>query len=311
MKILYGIQLTGNGHINRSLRIINKLKELGHQVEIMVSGGGNSIGIDSDYRFSGFQFKYKSGQVDWLKTIFASNAIKLFLDVAGNSAKWDLVISDFEPVSAWIGKTKKIKSISISNQNSPLIKDIRGGISKWFMKWFCPTDFRIGIDYVPSGGIFQPIIDFQLNEVKSNSSFVVYLPYFSQEKVIEQLSKFSHKFIFYTESELIGSWNVEIKKTNKLQFQNDLKSSIGVITHCGFSTTSEALIFQKKLWAIPLKGQWEQSVNSKSLQQLGVFCGDFNLSNFLIWERDYCKINYTWSDPTDDIVKKIFEIYEN
>ena len=43
MKILYGIQLTGNGHISRSTIIINKLKSLGHQVDIITSGSGSNL----------------------------------------------------------------------------------------------------------------------------------------------------------------------------------------------------------------------------------------------------------------------------
>ena len=38
MKILYGIQCNGNGHITRSLKVISKLKRLGHEVDILLSG---------------------------------------------------------------------------------------------------------------------------------------------------------------------------------------------------------------------------------------------------------------------------------
>ncbi len=38
MKILYGIQCTGNGHLTRSLKVISRLKKLGHNVDILLSG---------------------------------------------------------------------------------------------------------------------------------------------------------------------------------------------------------------------------------------------------------------------------------
>ncbi len=310
MKILYGIQLSGNGHINRSMKLIGHLKELGHQVEIIGSGGGGEIDIQMDFRHSGFQIKYKSGQVDWLKTLLASNPIKFYRDVASYSQKWDLVISDFEPISAWIAKTRKFKSISISNQNAILVKNTCAGLPKWFMKFFCPTDYRIGIDYLAIDGIFQPLIDFGIAESNSSASFVVYLPYFNQDMVISQLSQFEDKFIFYSSSDVSSIKNVEVKKINKSHFQQDLKSSMGVITHCGFSTTSEALILKKKLWAIPVKGQPEQQSNANSLKDLGVFCEKFNLSNFKIWQENYSVVDYFWKDPTNQIIKKIFYFYE-
>ena len=43
MKILYGIQLNGNGHITRSLELINQLKAKGYEVDVIASGGNYSI----------------------------------------------------------------------------------------------------------------------------------------------------------------------------------------------------------------------------------------------------------------------------
>jgi len=38
MKILYGIQATGNGHICRSREIISRLKKAGHEIFVIFSG---------------------------------------------------------------------------------------------------------------------------------------------------------------------------------------------------------------------------------------------------------------------------------
>ena len=38
MKILYGINATGNGHLSRARVIVSKLKERGHIVECILSG---------------------------------------------------------------------------------------------------------------------------------------------------------------------------------------------------------------------------------------------------------------------------------
>ena len=37
MKILFGVQTTGNGHISRSRELIRELKEIGHDVWVILS----------------------------------------------------------------------------------------------------------------------------------------------------------------------------------------------------------------------------------------------------------------------------------
>ena len=71
MNILYGIQLNGNGHLTRSLEVINKLKERGHSVDIVTSGGNSNLSIDLEHKhFKGLDlFLSKMGSVDWFKTI--------------------------------------------------------------------------------------------------------------------------------------------------------------------------------------------------------------------------------------------------
>ena len=42
MKILYGVQGTGNGHITRSSILIPILRDMGHEVEVIISGRNNT-----------------------------------------------------------------------------------------------------------------------------------------------------------------------------------------------------------------------------------------------------------------------------
>ena len=67
MKILYGIQLTGNGHLTRSIELISQLKKRGFEVDILVSGNNYSVNIQFDvkYKFHGISIFYnKFGEVD-------------------------------------------------------------------------------------------------------------------------------------------------------------------------------------------------------------------------------------------------------
>ena len=42
MKILFGVQGTGNGHISRSRELVRKLKADGHDVDVIISGRNRS-----------------------------------------------------------------------------------------------------------------------------------------------------------------------------------------------------------------------------------------------------------------------------
>ena len=48
MKILFGVQGTGNGHISRSRELVRKLKSDGHDVDVIISWerGKREIGKD-------------------------------------------------------------------------------------------------------------------------------------------------------------------------------------------------------------------------------------------------------------------------
>ena len=104
--------------------------------------------------------------------------------------------------------------------------------------------------------------------------------------------------------------NIDFKKSNKDSFQSDLLKCSGVITASGFSTTSEALILNKKLWSIPIKGQYEQLCNAISLRKMGILTENFRKDFIYDWIKHYKKINYKWEDPTKDIIRKIIKIHE-
>ena len=60
MKILFGIQATGNGHISRSTEIYKLLKQHPdvEQLDVLISGGKAQIGLpfEVNYEYKGFSF---------------------------------------------------------------------------------------------------------------------------------------------------------------------------------------------------------------------------------------------------------------
>jgi uncharacterized protein (TIGR00661 family) len=310
MRILYGIQLNGNGHITRSLELISQLKAKGYEVDVIASGGNYSIELP-DYikKFKGLSMYFnKSGRINKLKTTLSLNLFKLIKDINYDCSRYDLVISDFEPISAYSAKKYKVKSIGISNQVSITKSSF---LESLFIKYFAPCDYYIPLDYTNS---YQPIISekFLNGEVSDEDFYLVYLAAYSLEHIKNELKYSDKKFKVYS-SDVTKDYvynNIEFKKSNKDSFQSDLLRCSGVITASGFSTTSEALVLGKRLWSIPIKGQFEQIDNAIKLNKLGVYIEDLTSENLKNWLNNYTKIDYKWVNPIESIVSKIKEIYE-
>jgi uncharacterized protein (TIGR00661 family) len=311
MRILYGIQLNGNGHITRSLELINQLKAKGYEVDVIASGGNYSIELPEYIKkFKGLSMYFnKSGKINKLKTTLSLNIFKLIKDINYDCSGYDLVISDFEPISAYSAKKYKVKSIGISNQVSITKSSF---FESLFIKYFAPCDYYIPLDYTNG---YQPIISekFLNGKVSDEDFYLVYLAAYSLEHIKNELKYSDKKFKVYS-SDVITDYvynNIEFKKSNKDSFQSDLLRCSGVITASGFSTTSEALVLGKRLWSIPIKGQFEQIDNAIKLNKLGVYTDDLTSENLENWLNNYTKVDYNWINPIESIVNKIKEIYES
>ncbi|MFM8341169.1 MAG: glycosyltransferase, partial [Methylomonas sp.] len=74
--------------------------------------------IFGDYQVkAGLTFNTNKGQVSYLKTALEEQPISFMRDIkALDLSGYDLVISDFEPVTAWAAKLQGIKTIGIGHQ---------------------------------------------------------------------------------------------------------------------------------------------------------------------------------------------------
>ena len=318
MKILYGIQLTGNGHITRSIQIIKSLKEIGCEVDIITSGSNSQLELPYEVksRYKGLSFLYnRSGGIDWIKTIGSLGLIQFLKDIEYDVSGYDIVVSDFEPISAWSAKKHKKPSIGIGNQYSFMSENIprpnrRSIISEIFLKRFAKCDHNIAINYQRYDDfIALPIISDSLlgKETREDDFYLVYLPSISTERIVRELKSANQNWRIYSPDvkEDYVDGKIELKRPNKEEFAKDLLRCKGVITAAGFSTTSEALVLKKKIWSIPIKGQYEQECNALALKGMGIFTEDLSAESIAKWIECYEKIDYDWKNPIDEIVKKI------
>jgi uncharacterized protein (TIGR00661 family) len=319
MKILYGIQLTGNGHLTRSVQIIRELKKRGHEVDIITSGSNSQLEIPYEVksRKEGLSFFYdRSGGIDWLKTIKKLNLGRFLSDIEFDASGYDLVLSDFEPVSAWSAKRHGIRSIGIGNQYSFLSKKAPrptspNKISEQFIKRFAKCDSAIALGYEKHDSfVYLPVIDESISSAETSDEgfYLIYLPSISTERISEAFAKAGRKFRIYSPDVEIETECIRRPDSNA--FRKDLLSCSGIITASGFSTTSEALVLGKKLWSIPIRGQYEQICNAIALRKLGIFTKEFSEESLFQWIREYNSIRYDWENPIAEIADKIEEAWK-
>jgi len=326
MKILYAIQGTGNGHISRARDIIPFIKEY-CQCDILVSGTQCDVelGFAVKYRLRGLSFWFgRKGGVDVWSTVTKSNLFQLKREIDELPVEdYDLVINDFEPVSAWACRKKNVPCISLSHQGSllsdkvpmPLKKDPLG---KFILRNYAPADTHFGFHFQAYDDfIFTPVIRNQVREQKTDEQdfYTVYLPAYDDGYLIETLSLLGdynwHIFSKHaTRSHQVG--NISIHRITNNRFVADMANASGVLCGAGFETPAEALFMNKKLMVIPMKGQFEQQCNAAALEQMGVPV----LRNLLpeqfekisTWLESDEKVTVNYPDQTRKIVRKILEV---
>ena len=280
MKILYGIQGTGNGHISRGREIAHYFEQKGVDVTYLISGREKDklfdMSVFGDYQHRrGLTFVTENGRINQIKTVTGNNIFSFIKDVyALNLDSYDLIISDFEPITAWAAKLKSKTSLGIGHQyafGKETPSEKRHLLEKVIMKSFAPTQYRAGLHWHPFGeGVFPSIIDTQLQQDEIGESYLVYLPFEDQTVVTHILNELvDYQFKQYS-PDLVDEQrgNVSLRKTCHVGFKQDLRTAKGVICNAGFELISECLHLGLPILAKPLAGQIEQLSNAKALEQL-------------------------------------------
>lgn len=284
MKVLYAIQGTGNGHVSRANEIIPFLKQK-CEVDILLSGTQADVGVNLPltYRLKGLSFVFgKKGGIDFYKTFKQLQSKRFLREIKSLPVEeYDLVINDFEPVSAWACKRKNVPCISMSHQYAVLHKEApRPASNDLFamlvLKHYAPATTGVGFHFKKYGNdVFTPVIRSEIrNAVVTNKGhYTVYLPAYDDKKIISFLSRFKdiewqvfskHTTKFYKEK------NCLVQPVSAAFFTESFTSCEGILCGAGFETPAEALYMGKKLLVVPMKQQYEQHCNAAGAADLGV-----------------------------------------
>lgn len=303
MRILYGVQATGAGHIARSRIMLPELKKAGIDVDFLFSGGNKDELFDmqvfGDYAYKqGLTLTFADGKVKKLDTILNSKAVGFFSDIKNlDLSAYDLLITDFEPVSAWAAKLRSLPSIGLSNQYTLAnkISSIKTPFGMTLgMRAFAPADIYFGIHWQKlAANVLPPLTEnlFSANQIKNTKVENFNLVYLANEnitKVLEFVQKLDKEnFVIYTPSVKRHSVfaNCVLKPLSRESFMQDLLKSKGVICNTGFGLCTEAMQLGKKILTKPLQGQFEQSLNAQVLEdmQRAEIMQEFDLEKTQAW----------------------------
>jgi uncharacterized protein (TIGR00661 family) len=285
MRILYAIQGTGNGHLSRALDIVPLLQQRG-RVDVLVSGPPADIALPFPvrYRCQGLGFIFgKKGGINFVKTFVQLNSKAFLREIRQLPvAAYDLVISDFEPVSAWACRQQGVPCVALSHQAAVLGEcapqpTMFDPVGRAVLRHYAPATYHYGFHfqrYEPH--ISTPVIRRQVRELTpaNDGHYTVYLPAFDEETLVRRLRHLSRtvQWQVFSKHSPQPAWhgNVQVWPISGAAFTTSLARSAGVLCGAGFETPAEALYLGKKLLVLPMKQQYEQACNAAALADMGV-----------------------------------------
>lgn len=322
MKILYAIQGTGNGHLARALEIIPILKKMG-ETDILVSGMQSDIDLPFDvkFRFYGLSFIFgKKGGVDFFKTALSLKLIRFFRDIFHIPLEeYDLILNDFEPVSAWACKFRGLECKGISHQNATLHPSAprpskTDWLGRFILKYYAPASIKYGFHFRAFDSMhFTPVIRKSIRKSKPSDDghYSVYLPAYSDAQIIKMLSFFSsirwEVFSKKCKSAYIVG-NIHFRPISLEGFNRSFIHCAGILCNAGFETPAEALFMGKKLCVVPMKNQYEQACNATLLSEMGIRViqpSDTVREVLTQWISDKNAIRIDYPDETRKIITQI------
>jgi uncharacterized protein (TIGR00661 family) len=328
MKIFYAIQATGNGHISRAMELLPHLQPYG-TVDIFLSGANSSLCLDAPvkYRSNGLSLFYTcTGGLDYWKIMKGCQPLKLKKEVQELPVeKYDLVINDFDYITAASCAKKKIPSVQFGHQASfqsartprPANKN---QVGEWILKNYARATHHVGLHFEKYDEfIFHPVVKKELlNAQASNKNYVtVYLPSFCEpqlKNIFHRLRDFRFQIFSRETGQPKKSNNIQFLPVNRSLFNESLIHCTGVITGGGFETPAEAIHLGKKIISVPIRGQYEQVCNAAALEKLGIIC----LKNidesfpriFHRWMNDITPVQIDYSKSIPEALEYLFSKYE-
>lgn len=322
MKVLYALQATGNGHIARANVLVPKLKEHA-EVDVFVSGQNAQLSLTQDATYNkGISLFYsKKGGLNYQRIIQKNSMVHFLRSVKQFPVQsYDLIVNDYEPITAHAAKLRHHKIIGLSHQAAvmhhlapkPTDKHV---FSKFVLKNYAPTKTSLGFHFTKyDNSIYHPILRPAITnlQTKTEDYYLVYLPAFQNEYLYKKLAQIkSVDWMIFSPFSKISKkhGNCTFFPIDEKLFTNYLATAKGVLCGAGFEFPAEVLHLKKTLFVIPIKGQFEQQCNYLALKELGVLGStDLNVEALTDWIAESPVIDISFKDETDALIERILSL---
>ena len=316
--IIYGVSGEGSGHSSRAKEIAGYLSSQGHVIKIVSYDRGYANLKDQFdcFETEGLTIASEENQVSVVKT-FTDNISRLpegfkklnRLRDLFKTFKPDCVITDFEPMTAYLAKHYDLPLITVDNQHRmrymeySVSKDLDKDriVTETVIRAMVPrpdvslvTTFYWGKLKNNHTFLFPPILRREVAELKAvtGDKILVYLTS-GFDSLLALLKTFKREtFLVYGYDKNETEANLEFKPFSKTGFLQDLANCKAVVATAGFTLMSEAFYLAKPYLAMPMQGQFEQQLNGIWLEMLGFglnapIITEHHIGHFLYRLNDY------------------------
>ncbi len=295
-RIVYGVSGEGSGHSSRAREMASHLREQGHTLKLVsYDRGYKNLKEDFDvFETEGLCIASEDNRVSIVRT-FTENIKRLpegyrslqrLRHEVFKELQPDCVITDFEPMTAYLANHYDLPLITIDNQHrmryvryeKPPHSEMDAQATKTIIRAMVPrpdvslvTAFCFGETKNERTFLFPPILRRAVLEKKPSdgSHILVYLTS-AFDSCLDELRKFRREsFLVYGYDRSEQDGPLAFRPFSREGFLDDVASAKAVIATAGFTLISEALCLRKPYLAMPMQGQFEQELNAFQLAQEG------------------------------------------
>ncbi|MGM0634386.1 MAG: glycosyltransferase family protein [Pseudomonadota bacterium] len=294
-RILYGVSGEGAGHSSRAREMVPHLMSRGHDVRLVSYDRGLRV-LDPLFGctpIAGLHIVSRDNRVRPWRTLGANlvhagallDSVRRVRAVI-RSFRPDVVITDFEPVTAWLARLHGIPLVSLDNQHRMRYMDFETPVgmaserrtAQWIVRCMVPSpDVALATTYFRGEVrnrrtfLFPPILRGAVRRTVAveGDHHLVYLTnhYDGLLDVLRCMPE--HQFTVYGCDRQGTEGNLRYRPFSDGDFLDDLASARSVIGTAGFTLISEALYLGKPYLAFPMQGQFEQQLNAQFLARQG------------------------------------------
>ena len=284
LKIGYAFLGGGNGHASRAREVIRHLQSYG-EVDLIISGTDSQVSPLGDlaHQFHGLIFHLgTNGSISYWKTAKDLRLPTLIADARRFPIEaYDLIVNDFEPITAYSARRARALAISMSHQasfasaNTPR-PSRKNPVAELILRTYAPCDHKVGFHFEPYDSFINtPVIRREVRELTASDDghITVYLPAYGDAYLMDLLATVPgvRWEIFSKRCKTqVAQGNFTIAPVNSEAYLDSLAHCSGLLTGGGFESPAEALFLGKRLMMIPQRAQYEQICNAEAARRMGV-----------------------------------------